>query len=473
MKDPDDLLRSYRPTPTRPLKSDFTQTVLKTIAAQPPKPRWIQLLQNTFVRFSVLPKFALIVLAVIGMGSAGSVAYAAYQWIAPRIAITNINPNNDDNKREYTLDVQDCGLMVGGQTADNGTERYEVAKGVNLSDEQVKKVITESCKYQRLLEFAQKLPTESPNREAKPGDTITLLEFGAGGENVINDPSYGEVTAITDKTVTIASTVYRQYNGPSVIRADEPIPDFNKLTEYFPEGKVITRTFNLAADAKVYENGEVVDKERLRVGDEVLFMARVKRTVLSEESWSKPFDVQVVQLVKSDIDLAYVRPMSVGNPAIIGAVTRLGTCQGNANYLCVASKSQHLRYTMIYLVRQLTDAPPDGRFIGNEQYFRTDITPFTMKPEHFHQIEGRITAIDGQTITLRARGKPEMFTVKLPYDAIKIFNDSHKKSIVVGDMVQLNYAQQLYENHQFVSPGDIINFALLERELPDGTMEKY
>lgn len=472
MKEPEDLLRQWRPTPKRPLKAEFTKEVL--LHLEKPRNSASERLQTLFVQLLRLPKFALLILAVVVAGSLSTGVYAAYQWAIPKISILFVNPNNDHNNREFLVNVEDCGVMVGGETANNGAQRFEVSRQANLSDEQVMRVLQNSCQYQQALQF---MNTEWSDGgappEGVPGQVITLRAPGAGGFNIKNDPWFGTVTALSDTQITIESTIYSFYNGPKFIPAGDPIPDFNKLTEYYPGGKSLTRTFDLVAAPEIVENGQPVNRDQLKVGDRVLFMSEVARTILPDLSWSEPTSIRVIRLMKTAIEPEYVQPFGIGNPSIVGAIARLDGCQGNGDYLCVVAKHEYLRYKMIYLVQQMSEAAPDPRFDGNEKYLRSDINNQNMSGEHFHQIEGRLLSIDGTAVTLQARGKADTFKVTLPYDAVKKFNETQDSQVKVGDMVQINYAQQPAEDHRTVNSGDILSFALLQRQQGDGSLVSY
>ncbi|HEV7454178.1 MAG TPA: hypothetical protein VGO07_02870, partial [Candidatus Saccharimonadales bacterium] len=152
-----DLLQRQRVTPRRPLSNNFTNDILKSIGDTPRKRplagRLHLPIAEIHMRLLHLPKVALVTLAIVAAGTGTAAAYGAYSWLIPRIGILGITARNDDNKREFAVDIKDCGVMVGGETANNGVQRYEVAKDANLSDEQVVTVLKTSCEYQQLLQL--------------------------------------------------------------------------------------------------------------------------------------------------------------------------------------------------------------------------------------------------------------------------------------------------------------------------------
>jgi hypothetical protein len=307
-----------------------------------------------------------------------------------------------------------------------------------------------------------------------PGDAIDITAAGAGGANVINDPWVGKVTAFDAMHITIASIVYQQYNGPSYYKPGDPVPDQSKLTEHFPKGKAISRTLEIKPDMDVVLDGQTVPRDQLKIGDTVVFMSQSKGTISADNTWNIT-SLQVAHVIKTDIDPAYVQPMWVGDPAIVNAIARLEHCQGNGDYLCIAGKSMQLQFKLAYSYTSNLETPtPSQDFSGNEKYFRTDINPRGNDGgKYYHSIEGRVTGINGNKLTLQSRGKVQKFSIELPYDVVTQFNKGQKQNITIGSYIQVSYMQKNGENRTNIKSNDITAMSLALRQAADGSLVKY
>jgi|GEM_PF-2307875 len=460
MKDTDDLLRRHPVAPKRQLSSDFTNNVIQHIEQRESGTLLKRSLREVHMKLLRLPKFALIALVILAAGTVTTAGYAAVNWLIPKITVLDISSNNDDNKREFLMDVKDCGVMVGGQTADNGKQRYEVAKDANLTDEQVFKVINNSCKYQQFSRFDPWKDNSMP---------------GAGASNITNDPSIGTITAMDESHVTIKSKVYQDYTGPDSIPAGQPVPDFETFVTHYPKGKELTRTFTLSPQADVYADGKPVLRSELKVGDNVYFLS-VAKSYDNPASFGDKYGLPttVLHFVKTDIDPTYVQPAMMGDPSIVNAVTRIVGCQGNGQYLCVDGMKMNMPSKMVYAANVMQDLPAEysDTFKDNKKYFRTDIDDMHAG-DKYHHIEGRITKMDGTHLELRSRGKVDTFSVTLPYDAVKQFNQTAKQKLSVDDYVKVDFYQNPNEGLTTVKSTDIVGLTLLLRQLGDGTYVKY
>lgn len=476
MSDIDELLH-HRPKPNRPLRDNFTQQVMGAIVADAPTHDSRNVIKEFYMRLLRLPKLALVAVAVAGVGSVSAGAYAAIQWLVPEVNITHITQANDDNKREFTVSVKDCGVIVGGATVSDGIQHYEVAKGSTLTNDQVVKVLKDTCNFQQVLQMVNNrwhdpMPPISP----KPGTVFSTIMLGEGLQNVLNDPSIGTVAAIDGSSITINSTVYQEYDGPSVFYPGQKIPDMNTLTKYFPNGKLLSRTFPLAATPEVVDNGQDVPISQVKPGDTVFFLTESQHTVQANGIWGPNQNTQVIRLIKTDIDPAYVQTgMGIGNPAIVGPIAQLQQCQGNSKYLCVGdSRTSYLQYKPVYAVPSQADVMPGQGFDDNNKYFRKDLDLSKASAgDLFHEIEGRITAIVGNTVTFQSRGTVTNFSLTLPYDVVTAFNKGHTQKVSVGDLVNIDYLQATNENHTIIKSGDVTSFSLVLRQLPDGSLVQY
>lgn len=472
-----DALLHHRPKPNRPLRDNFTQQVIEVIATNATTHDSRNVIKEFYMRLLRLPKLALVAVALTGAGSISAGAYATYQWLVPEVNITHITQANDDNKREFTVSIKDCGVIVGGATVSDGIQHYEVAKGSNLTNDQVIKVLKNSCNFQQVLQMVQtRWHDPMPPLNPKPGTIFSIVMLGQGLQNVLNDPSIGTVAAIDGSNITINSTVYQEYDGPSVFYPGQKIPDMSTLTQYFPNGKLLSRTFPLAGSTEVVDNGQDVPMSQVKPGDTVFFLTESQHTVQSNGTWGPNQNTQVIRLIKTDIDPAYVQTaMGIGNPAIVGPIAQLQQCQGNGQYLCVGDgKTGYLQYKEVYAVPSQADVMPGQGFDDNNKYFRKDLDLTKSNAgDLFHEIEGRITKISGNTITFQSRGTVATFNLTLPYDAVTAFNKNHTQKVSVGDMVNVDYLQATNENHTVIKSGDVTSFALVLRQLSDGSLVQY
>jgi hypothetical protein len=122
-----DLLQRQRITPRRPLSNNFTNDLLKNIGGRPRKRSFAERLHlpipEIHMRLLQLPKVALVTLAIVVAGTGTAAAYGAYNWLIPKIDILGINADNDDHKREFAVDIKNCGIMVGGETPTSATSK--------------------------------------------------------------------------------------------------------------------------------------------------------------------------------------------------------------------------------------------------------------------------------------------------------------------------------------------------------------
>lgn len=433
--------------------------------------------ESLFMKFKHLPKFAMVAIVIGATIVVSGTAYAAIHWLEPKINITGFEASNDAANNQYAVDVKDCGVLAGGIPVTNGKQIYEVDADAHLSRDQVIDVLKDTCKYQQILQMigTRWQHDPMPPADIQAGDQFDLIESGEGAINILGDPPLGTVTAKSDTQITLSSTIYESFDGPSVLIPDKDgtIPNTDQYFHYYPQGKKLERTFNLSPNAEVVHDGTTASLKDIQLGDTVYFMTKNHYVVQNDKTWGRPTSQTLVRLIKTNVNPDSIQSGGLGNPNVVGAIAKLEGCQGNGKYLCVAPKSTKLAYDMIYAVSTHWDNPADSkRFAGNEKYIRTDIKDYETG-NAFHAIEGHIASIDGNKLTLISRGTVDTFTVELPYNAIKVYNDTHNQHIAVGDAIQVYYLQKPDEDHRTIKPGDITGMSLLQRRNADGKLIKY
>lgn len=143
MKDIDNLLHAQKPRPKRPLKADFTDTVVHVVEQRPQK------LWNPVKLLRSMPTKRLASLGALGfvITSAGTVAALAL-WNKPVVTptISDVLPNGN---RIVGVDAQNCMYFdaLDGKTEDQKTEKiyYEVRKDAKITNEQLVNSIEATC----------------------------------------------------------------------------------------------------------------------------------------------------------------------------------------------------------------------------------------------------------------------------------------------------------------------------------------
>lgn len=418
--------------------------------------------EHLYMKLKHLPKFAVVGLAILGITLTGGAAYAAYKWLAPEVTVLNETKQNDDNKREYTVNIENCGVTVGGTPISDGEQRFEVVKDSTLTQEQVKKVLQDTCAYQQLIEFSNDHWRQTEYGSIKKGDTV--ITYGAFDQTKYD---IGRVTALTTTSITIETTVYSELANGGLY--DPAVP-----TPYFPEGKLVTSTYPLPAQPEYWYQGSRVNQDTVQVGDAVYLQVRNRSTAKADNDMTMNQDTKadVVGVTKVDIDTGYVQSAPfIGNPALVGQIFQLVGCEGSKEYLCLSVNSQsHSEY--VYAHSGLVEGIPFDRSVEEASaYFRKDM------PEnptgYSHTIQGRIHKLDGKYMTLFSRGTVNKIEIELPYDVIGSYNKTNDSPVEQGDFIQIDYMQKQREDQQQIKPGDVYRIMLMQYQLPDGTYKKY
>lgn len=463
-KNIEELFERQRPVPRSGLGASFTAGVIGEIRSGKHASRRFTRLRRTAhsarVRLVHLPKYALATLAIVGVGSLTTAAYATYVWLKPNVQLTHVTPSNDDNKREFAFTTQ-CDDPRG-----NLTQRYELARGATLSDQQVYDIVKNTCDYQALGSFIDNnVAWQSDNShdqvaKKKPGDTITIYDHSNMAEPKPSNTfgiSLGKVTAIDSKSITIEETVYSE---ETVVGA-APV--------YTPAGTTLTRTVPLLANYQVWSDGKQLGTADVHVGDTVQLTIRSQYVAQKYDFGLglgplKSFGV--IGIIKTTLDPSYVIGQPSGNPALVDSLATLSTCYGNDSFMCVNIPNQRLG--MVYDATENISPDSGNKQAAASKYLRKDISKLTPR-----SLNGRITAIDGTHVTLQGRGTSKTFTVDLPYDVIAEYNKTSKTPVTVGDLIAVNYGQDAGENPLQVQGNELEAFAVMLHTAPDGSLAKY
>lgn len=437
----EDQLKRWKATPLRPLNKDFTNHVITAIQAGPParKP-WMQ---GVLMRILQLPKPALVAVAAVTLSLVGTSAYAAFQWLAPQVTI-NQSTVNDEGKREFLANLENCGEMS------SAGQRFELVQGSKVSDEQLKKILENTCEYEQTISFAASRWPATPTKDIeamKAGEWISNYNFY---DIATMDPdkwlTLGRVEAVSEDSITISAKSYAQEEGGNAPRFTE---------------QVVTRQAKLSKNAEAWDQGAKVPLQAVKVGDIVNLVTLTKGQLNADKAIEKELPAEVVGLIKTTIDRDFVRKGYMGNPALVGDVSTLSDCHNNAPHKCTMG-GQYSYMAEVYAAGGDSPQPQNAKFRRAEEP--------GLKP---HALNGRITKMEGNVVSLQTRGTNQPFTVTLPYDAIVEFNADNKfPDVAVGDLMEVNYAQKDGENPLSIQPGDLFNFVLKIRQLPGGDVQK-
>jgi hypothetical protein len=400
--------------------------------------------------YRALPRLAAIVLLLGSTGTVGAAGYIAYSWITPTTKIQKIQ-RTSEGRKQYTLDSQ-CGAYRSGKS-----QQYELARGSTLTDANI---FQNTCEYDAISSFADAHYVSDNDHDSfakkKPGDSVTIYDHtnlfaGSTGNNPIFGLTVGHITALSVASITIELPLYSVETSLS-----------HQPSQYYPDGKPVSRTLQLATDTRAWMDGQKLSLTDLHIGDTVQLITRTRNTVkyyadIHQNALGPQLSFDVAGVIKTNLDPNYVA--GLGNPAIVNAVASLNACYGNPDYECVSPSNA--AFTPIYVA--------ESDSAKNLRYLRKDAGKLTA-----YELDGRVTKIDGRTITLQTRGAThQMFSVELPYDAVASYNKTQKLKLQVGDLVHANYSQKSHQNHLVIASGDLQIMALVEQYQPDGTITKY
>jgi hypothetical protein len=430
------------------------------------------LIMKIRIKLQHLPKIAIIALVAVGVGLLSGTAYAAYRWLEPKVTITEINPSNQDGRREYSLDQQ-CGDSI----FVNKPPKYEVVSGSHISDEEALKVFQNSCAYNALTDFIEKTWVSDNDNESaekkKPGDPVTIytsnnLFAGSNSENF--GLTFGKVTAFDGTSITISQTMY------VIDRTNTSTATKLGGYEYYPEGVTVTRTLSVLPEAQVWDKGAPSATNVLKIGDTVRLVHKTVNILDKNKNLGPQTVNGAAGIVRTDVDGAYLADEATGNPAIVKALAGLYDCHNNRPYICAGPLGQAMA--------QVYNSFPDGA--SKDEYLRTDLDD---KERQERMIQGRITGIDGKRLTIKTAGKQDTVHVELPYDALAAYNkkrtgtvpasintlmdDVSGPRVGLGDMLVVGYIQHPNDNRLQIKPSDIIYLTGLQYIKADGTLANY
>jgi hypothetical protein len=275
--------------PRRPLRSNFTERVLRNAATAKRRAtnrqRRVALRKDLFTMKSI--KFlrtvpgAIAAVAVIATGSVG--VYAMTNWFDGNVAVTQ------DTDSTFSVDLSSCKDVLPGvdATKDLSHLQYKITGQPHISAPDLRKQLLGECEATAVAKFyAQKYP--------QAGFVANIEDFTADpmGQNA---SKYAMLTARVvaigdDGTIVLSSTGAK---GASFGTIDGQ-------GKYSP-----VKTFTLAAQAPVYNQSKDASLGDLAAGDNVVFVAYAASaaTPMVESKGVVDYsDVQVISLFKTQYD---------------------------------------------------------------------------------------------------------------------------------------------------------------------------
>ncbi|HSX30841.1 MAG TPA: hypothetical protein VLE99_02900 [Candidatus Saccharimonadales bacterium] len=145
MKHPDTLLVQHQPTPTRPLKNNFTQTIVSELNARPEA-------AGAYTKLSRLRSRLLTRAGLLTLGGslllAGGTAMAVVLWPTPSVTTTTRQELPSGN-HIVGYDLKNCDYFdkLNGATPTNTDDKvyYEVRQDSNLTDDQLQNALQGMC----------------------------------------------------------------------------------------------------------------------------------------------------------------------------------------------------------------------------------------------------------------------------------------------------------------------------------------
>lgn len=265
MKNVKEMLEKSRgPRPGRPLKADFTQQVMQTVAKLPEhRPWWARYLRLRSIGAMSKPILALLILAVV-VATGGSVYAVVSNWPQPSAKLRKemTLPSGD---RIVTIDISNCASSEVQQSGDlkiddKTTKYYEIRKDSELNNEQVVDMVQTICE-ETIAEHAV--------------HTIITERYGdlSDGSPVIMSKSGVMVKAITETSITLG------YDPAWFDNAELAIAGDDKYKVVASDDVTFTR---FAPDLQVFDRAQAIAYSDLRVGDSLKVIYRDEHTLPSE-----------------------------------------------------------------------------------------------------------------------------------------------------------------------------------------------
>lgn len=163
---------------------------------------------NLFAALRHMPKFALVIAAIVGVLVVSGTAYAAYQlWLKPNATVQNFS-QNQEGRNEALVAFQNCQGQANSQ--------YEVKSGADLSAEQIEQLMRARCEMDAINKWAYSLMPiqDGIPPMAYPGAfTITKIE---GNSISLKGSMDSPTLTATDKTATVIDGVQTGFGGLNV-----------------------------------------------------------------------------------------------------------------------------------------------------------------------------------------------------------------------------------------------------------------
>jgi hypothetical protein len=183
-----------------------------------------------FATLRHMPKFALIIAAIVGVLVISGTAYAAYQlWLKPHVSVQQFEPNQQ-GRQEALVAFQNC--------KDTKNARYEVKNGAGLNAEKVEQLLQARCEMDAINEWAYNThPTKVDVPPIAYPGAFTVIKID--GNDITLDGTTEDITVTTnDKTMTIIDGIPA---GMSSLKVGDTVTFVQKYTYNRENGQPTSR----------------------------------------------------------------------------------------------------------------------------------------------------------------------------------------------------------------------------------------
>lgn len=374
----------------------FTEVVMVSIKRTAPSGALSTSRSSIWSRLRHLPKFAVIVLALLGLMIASGTAYAIYTlWPKPAVTVTTPE-ENQFGRSQFSVSLENC--------AGPNRASYEIKRGSTLQNDEIPKVLQARCERDVIEKWANDAGILDDNQR---GGAPKMYQNGEVVEYDRFSYVASMVSVFDEKTIALTGD---EWNSPK-----EPLP--------------------IATDAKFYAAGEEVKREDIKVGDAVLFIThdkyqyKLRQDPYGSESrlHGELIEKVVTHVIKVELPFEYYGPTKQNQ------IAERQPCHGNPDDTCIQSGGVDL-YENLNLNIRLT-----------ETMMRT--------------VQLTIEKIEGKVITAKS-SSGRIFTLTLPQDIIGHYNQFRSSSynnvkVGVGDMLSVTYVESEAEHSLVLNESSI------------------
>lgn len=375
----------------------FTEAVMVSIKRTTPSGALSTSRSSVWNRLRHLPKFAVIVLALLGLMIASGTAYAIYTlWPKPAVTVT-APEKNQFGRSQFSVSLENC--------AGSNRASYEIKRGSTLQNDEIPKVLQARCERDVIKKWAG--DSGLIEQDQRAGTAPRMYQNGETVEFDGISHVASVISGFDEKTITLSGD---EWNSPK-----EPLP--------------------LAADVKFYSAGEEIKREELKLGDAVLFIAhdkyqyKMRQDPYGSESrlHGELIEKVVTHVIRVELPFEYYGPTKQNQ------IAERQPCHGNPDDTCIQGGGVDL-YENLNLNIRLT-----------ETMMRT--------------VQLTIEKIEGKVITAKS-SSGRIFTLTLPQDIIGHYNQFRSSSynnvkVGAGDMLSVTYVEAETEHSLMLNESSI------------------